>query len=113
MRAATVAFILALALASCVAQQHGCYLPQCKVIEGQQVWCEDIHAWHEYHRHPTSKYHFVQCTTYGPQVMSCAPTTVWCQDRKECVWERELPSCGDVTDKKGPVSVCCSLPVLQ
>lgn len=82
---------LTLVLASCMALMlHGaaaCDLPKCTVIEGQEVHCVNPNSWHEYHPHPTNKHLFIQCTTYGPQVMKCGPGTVWSQYNKICVHE--------------------------
>ncbi|KAK8739630.1 hypothetical protein OTU49_003437, partial [Cherax quadricarinatus] len=70
-----------------------CSLPYCKIIAGQEVRCENPGAWFEYYPHPTNRHLFVQCTTYGPQVMSCAPGTAWSQPDKVCIFETFVPSC--------------------
>ncbi|KAK8389853.1 hypothetical protein O3P69_009092 [Scylla paramamosain] len=83
---------LALALVSCLALLHGataaCERPNCAVIEGHEVRCSNLNSWHEYHPHPTNSHLYVQCTTYGPQVMKCPLHTVWNQDISICVYER-------------------------
>ncbi|XP_069168904.1 uncharacterized protein [Procambarus clarkii] len=83
---ALLAALVALAAADCD-------LPYCKIVAGVEVRCNDPQAWFEYHPHPTDRHLFIQCTTYGPQVMSCAPGTAWNQEASVCVHDTAVPSC--------------------
>ncbi|XP_042221733.1 uncharacterized protein LOC121866193 [Homarus americanus] len=68
-----------------------CDLPSCTVISGQEVRCKNPYAWFEFHPHPTNPNQFVQCTRYGPQVMTCPQGLIWSQLHRLCNYDYNKP----------------------
>merc|ERR1712055_737329 len=70
----------------------------CDWPTGQQYW-----------PHPTNCRMFVQCTSYGPQEMHCAPGTAWTQSLLACDFNFNT-GCGEYQPTSPPEAISTSPP---
>ncbi|XP_042221738.1 uncharacterized protein LOC121866196 isoform X3 [Homarus americanus] len=82
----TLVILVVLGLSLEMVTAEDCDLPTCTVISGQEVRCKTTY---EYHPHPTNPNLFVQCTMYGPQVMSCPESLIWSQSSSLCNYDNK------------------------